>query len=124
MPCNPVCSLGDQAHESAVHLALHCIFVKEVWYLVSSWTEGLVQVPSDGVGIEEWWNAEVRGLPKELKRWKATILIYTVRNLWKERNRRVFDVMISLPLRVLALIKEEMSLRIMALGSNESQFVS
>lgn len=80
-PCNPVCSLCEQAQESAVHMVLHYAYAKEVWWLVSVWTEGLVQMPDDGIGIEDWWNGAVSGLSKELKRRKAAILIYTVWNL-------------------------------------------
>lgn len=114
-PCNPVCSLCEQAHESAVHLALHCVYAKEVWWLVSNWSEGLIQIPADGTGIEEWWNAAVQGHSKEVKRRKAAILIYTVQDLWKERNRRIFEGVACLPPRIVELIKEEMDLRAVAL---------
>jgi hypothetical protein len=35
-------------------------------------------------------------------------------NIWKERNRRVFEQFTARPTRILALIKEEVSLRITA----------
>jgi hypothetical protein len=36
---------------------------------------------------------------------QATIRIYTARNIWKERNRRIFESATSAPRRVLQLIK-------------------
>lgn len=55
--------------------------------------------------IEDWWNTLLQGLPKNLKREKAELLIYTMWNLWKEQNRRVFDGVASLPPRIVTLIK-------------------
>lgn len=88
-PCNPVCSLCDQAHESAEHLALQCVFAWEVWHLVADWSDGMIQVPRVGVQIEEWWNLVVKGLPKNMKRNKAAIMVYTAWNVWKERRYEV-----------------------------------
>jgi hypothetical protein len=39
-PCDPVCCLCGQEPETAAHIALHCVFAKEVWLLVRSWTGG------------------------------------------------------------------------------------
>jgi hypothetical protein len=44
------------------------------------------------------------------------LLIYAVWNLWKERNRRIFDHRSASPSAVLTLIKEEISLRRLACG--------
>jgi hypothetical protein len=35
--CDPVYILCDQVEETAQHLCLHCVFAREVWYLVSNW---------------------------------------------------------------------------------------
>ncbi|KAF8719547.1 hypothetical protein HU200_024278 [Digitaria exilis] len=63
-------------------------------------------------------------LPDSIKRRKAAILIYTTWNLWKERNRRVFDGKSATPQRVLAFIKKEMSLRATACDAVEPPIVS
>ena len=112
--CNPTCPLCDQAPETAQHLCLNCVYAQEVWVLVAQWTEGLVAVPDREAKMEHWWNGSLTGIPKSIKREKASILIYTAWNIWKERNRRVFEGCSAPPQRVLALIKEEMKIRSIA----------
>jgi len=90
------------------------VYAQEVWVLVAQWTEGLVAVPDREAKMEHWWNGSLTGIPKSIKREKASILIYTAWNIWKERNRRVFEGCSALPQRVLALIKEEMKIRSIA----------
>ncbi|KAF8696695.1 hypothetical protein HU200_036320 [Digitaria exilis] len=70
----------------------------------------------DGVCIEEWQNSAVFGLSKNLKRKKEAIQIYMVWNMWRERNRRVFDGVVSPPSRIVTLIKEEMNIIALVLG--------
>jgi hypothetical protein len=43
-------------------------------------------------------------------------MIYTAWNLWKERNRSVFDRALLPPLTILSLIKEEVKPRALACG--------
>jgi hypothetical protein len=52
-------------------------------------TADKLEVPSRSVQLEGWWNAAVSG--KSKRRHEAALLIYTAWNLWKERNRRVFE---------------------------------
>ncbi|KAF8665960.1 hypothetical protein HU200_054046 [Digitaria exilis] len=81
-------------------------------------------VPDRDVSMERWWNQTLAGLPKTIKRDRASLMIYTVWNLWKERNRRVFDGQYNTPQRVLALIKEEMKMRSVACNEVEPLIVS
>jgi hypothetical protein len=76
-PCDPICSLCDQAFESAAHLCLHCVYAQEVWLMVATWSEGLVQVPAPGITLERWWNQALLGVRKEDRRRKSAILLYT-----------------------------------------------
>lgn len=47
--------------------------------------------PAADLSLEDWWNTSLAGLSKENRRSKAAILIYTAWNIWKARNRQVFD---------------------------------
>lgn len=105
-------------------MCLHCVFAQEVWLLVSNWTEGQVKLPVPGTTIQEWWNNSMQGLAKKDKQRMAALMIYTSWNVWKERNRRIFQGVAVLPSRILALIKEEMKLRELACGRRQSNLVS
>jgi len=109
--CNPVCSLCDQQQGTAAHLCLHCPYVREVWWHVQEWTEGLIHIPDPGLTIQEWWNSSVLAVPRQLRTRVAAIYMYTAWNIWNERNRRTFRG-VSLPsLSLLPLIKAEMEVR-------------
>ncbi|OEL37759.1 hypothetical protein BAE44_0001222, partial [Dichanthelium oligosanthes] len=55
-------------------------------------------------------------LPKQARRLKASILMYTVWNLCKERNRRTFKGKSAQPQQAVVFIKEKMALRRQACG--------
>jgi len=115
-PCNPLCLLCKIAPESAQHICLQCPYAQHVWELVQSWSHDLVRKPDANSTIEDWWTDSLQSMPKEQRRTKAAILIYTVWNLWNERNRRTFQGKEAEPLMVLQLIKEEIGLRLRACG--------
>jgi hypothetical protein len=73
----------------------------------------------------QWWNSGLAETSTASKSRQATIRIYTAWNIWKERNRRIFESTTSTPRRVLQLIKDEMALRSSALcfGSASSSFL-
>ncbi|KAF8708580.1 hypothetical protein HU200_029954 [Digitaria exilis] len=123
-PCDPLCQLCHQVEESAGHLILHCVYAKEVWLRMSQETNGLMQVPSTELTMEEWWNLSLQGLNKELKQRTAALMIYTAWNIWKERNRRIFEGIAALPAWVVTMIKEEVNLRNWACGGGELLSVS
>jgi hypothetical protein len=123
-PCDPICRLCDQEPETAQHISLHCVYAQEVWHLVSCWTHSLVQVPSRTIRLEGWWNAAVSNKPKDEARLTAALVIYTAWNLWKERNRRVFEGVSESPTRLLARIKEEVQVRRLACGEEGELFTS
>jgi hypothetical protein len=119
-PCDPACILCDQAWETAAHLCLHCVYAREVWYLVSYWAEGMIQVPLQEVSTEQWWNGSVQGRPKHISRRLASILMCTAWNIWKEQNRRIFQGLFTTPTQIFRMIKDELLVREVALGGRRS----
>lgn len=101
---------------NAEHISLHCVFAQLVWLQVSWWTFGRVQVPVLGANLVDWWNSTIFAMPKVFKKGLAAVRIYTVRNLWEERNRRIFEQVAAAPLCIMALIKEEIKLKCLAGG--------
>ncbi|KAG2560618.1 hypothetical protein PVAP13_8KG080484 [Panicum virgatum] len=108
----------------ADHLILQCCFAKEVWHLASLWTQDLVKMPTEGLPIAAWWEQELAGLPKKLRRTKASLMMYTAWNLWKERNRHSFEHTSSDTVRVLQDIKVEVSVQKLACGGLVIPFLS
>jgi hypothetical protein len=106
-PCNPLCSLCNQEQETAAHLVLHYSYAKQVWEKMASWTQQLVRPPTDSLEIIDWWQKELAQLPPKTRRNKAALLMYCAWNIWKERNRRVFDQVSKTPAEVMQEIKAE-----------------
>jgi hypothetical protein len=67
--------------------------------------------------MQAWWNEAMSGVSGKEKIKKASTIIYTAWNLWKERNRRVFEKKTATPRRVVELIKEEIAFRVAACGA-------
>jgi hypothetical protein len=73
--------------------------------------------------MQDWWNTSLKGINKKAKQKVVSLLIYTSWNIWKERNRRIFEGTAARPSRVLVVIKEEMKLRDLACGQAETSSV-
>lgn len=69
------------------------------------WTHNLVETPQPDLQILDWWEKELANLPSKTRKLKATMMIYTAWNIWKERNRRVFNQQMGSPVTVIQEIK-------------------
>ncbi|WVZ67318.1 hypothetical protein U9M48_016414 [Paspalum notatum var. saurae] len=116
-PCNPICVLCDQQQETALHLCLLCPFALQVWESARVWSNNLILPPVvDCLSVEDWWLTVFLGKPEEHHKTISGILMYIVWNIWKERNRRIFDGKSASPTTVFSRAKEEMALRRAACG--------
>ena len=118
-PCNPICSLCNVDQGRVAHLILHCSFAHQVWERLQSWTNQLIQIPAQELGVVDWWEKELYQLPKKVRRLKAALMIYGAWNIWKARNKCVFEQRSSTPAQVVHDIKEEANCRTLAYGSPE-----
>ena len=86
------CPLCDQEPETACHLCLQCYFAREVWFLIGNWMGwGAGFLSTVATAIQDWWNQTLQPLKGKEKRSAAAVLMYATWNLWKERNRRIFE---------------------------------
>lgn len=122
--CNPVCPLCSSAPESALHICLQCPFTQQVWALVEQWTSHFVLKPDAASSeLEAWWLMSLQHVDAKQRRSKVALMLYTLWNLWKERNRRIFEGSQAQPATMLQLIKDEVLLRVKACGAPDVSFV-
>lgn len=75
--------------------------------------------------FEQWWNLQLASLPKQRRRIKAAVMMYTAWNVWKARNRKIFYHQHADEVQVLGEIKAEIMLLKWASGSPDfSCFIS
>jgi hypothetical protein len=87
------------------------LFARAVWRQILAWEGVILPTQSDlasATNIQECWEAVTPPLPKNQKRAFNGIVIYTMWNLWKERNRRIFES-VAIPLAQVALRIKDVS---------------
>jgi hypothetical protein len=93
-PHDPICQLCLRAPETACHLCKDCPFTAAVWNLVHAWSlDTCPQALTPGLHatLNDWWEAMLVGVDKRVKRSRSGRLLYVIWNVWKERNRRIFQ---------------------------------
>jgi hypothetical protein len=66
--------------------------------------------------MAKWWEEEASKVPKQDRKRFNGILIYIVWNLWKERNRRIFENTHMTAQQVASLAKEDIMQRCRAMN--------
>ena len=66
--------------------------------------------------MRSWWEEVATKVSRSERRRLNGVVIYTFWNIWKERNRRIFDNKIETVTEVAARIKEDIEQRKIALA--------
>jgi hypothetical protein len=70
-------------------------FAKAVWDQVIAWENFVVQwpqqEPASVASVADWWEQAASKIQKQDRRRFNGMVIYIMWNLWKERNRRIFE---------------------------------
>ena len=99
-------------------MSLLCPFAKAVWSLILSWEHfdaQLIEPSHEPVHLISWWEeAETKITKGETKRFNEMV-IFTLWDLWKERNRRIFNNVHESTMQVASRVKEDIEQRKRAL---------
>lgn len=98
---NPKCCFCDQTIECVFHLYLQCSFAKELWLALKQDFPELQFIADRATSTVEWWADLTKSAATKEKRWDITVAMYTIWNIWLERNQRAFQGSLFL------LIKDE-----------------
>ena len=118
-PHDPSCPLCLGAPETSTHLCKDCPFAAAVWSHVQVWTgedSGATPTLPPSMGISDWWDSLTTNLPKNDRRRRSGRFLYTIWNIWKERNRRIFNGTRLTHLEVAAIAFEDIKQRSRAFG--------
>jgi hypothetical protein len=102
MPHNAACVLCLSSPESALHLLATCNVAINIWARIIN-LAGLpvaLQPTPDVTSLQDWTVNTMRALPQPLRKAWLAVIHLTWWNIWKERNRRIFQNQ-AMPLRQL-----------------------
>ena len=109
-PHHDRCALCSGPLDTCIHLVLICPFAKAVWSLTVAWMHfnGDQILPSDEPAhLIRWWEETQAKIPKSDRRRFNGVVVYTLWNIWKERNRRIFTNTLETAAQVASRAKED-----------------
>jgi hypothetical protein len=104
------CALCNRPLETCIHLALLCPFAKSAWRLTLVWghfDENLVIPSEEPTKLTRWWEVSQAKIPIGERRRFNGVVIYTIWNIWKERNRRIFTGAFEMAVQVASRAKQD-----------------
>jgi hypothetical protein len=85
------CPLCEQENETANHIAVGCVLVREVWYNSLQRCNLQHLTPAADDELIRWWPEARLRVPRPHRKGFDSIVLLVVWTLWKERNSRVFE---------------------------------
>ena len=104
------CALCNGPLETCLHLALLCPFTRAVWNLILHWEHfdaSIILSAEDPTHLISWWEEVQSKITKDDRKRFNGLVIYTVWNIWKERNRRIFTNTHETAMQVASRTKED-----------------
>ena len=91
-PHDPTCQLCLTHPETATHLCMECPFTVAVWNTIDAWSGDKLR-PFSGTqdSVDSAWGKIISSTTSAKARVRSARIIYIFWNVWKERNRRIFD---------------------------------
>jgi len=96
---------------------LLCPFTRAVWNLILHWEhfdESIILPAKDPTHLISWWEEVQSKITKDDRKRFNGLVIYTVWNIWKERNRRIFTNTHETAMQVASRTKEDILQKKMA----------
>lgn len=93
-----------------MHLLLSCPYAKELWFSARVIHRRMADIVLAATSIKMWWLKLNTGAPKEIKNAQVRFAVYMAWNIWKERNRRVFQATSTQPSVLLQMVKDDVCL--------------
>jgi hypothetical protein len=120
-PANPVCPLCFCQYEIAAHLLYECNFMEALWNLTATqYSLPTYLTMSAQGGPTDWINHLLISGNRMDKRRKIGLLFSFWWQIWKERNRRIFDGKQQSTLQVFSHLQEQFSFLYKALDINHT----
>lgn len=89
------CPLCTNNPESAVHLFVECPYARHTWSLVATWVQHSNLNPINWTPrqrMADWWIDVFHSVSGLSGKGQASLIILTLWHIWKERNRRIFNI--------------------------------
>jgi hypothetical protein len=113
---DPICKLCGIEQETPTHLCKDCPYTKEAWENIKQGFQLLaLNTVSTNGSLHQFWQKCRRKVDKNQRRKFDGIIVYFWWNIWKERNRRIFQQKSLNPRQVAGLCKDDITLYRMAM---------
>ncbi|GJN11283.1 hypothetical protein PR202_ga29462 [Eleusine coracana subsp. coracana] len=84
-------ALCVQLTETLDHLLLGCVFSRQIWYNLLRNVGHQILTPTADSAIVDWWLTARKRIPKAHRKGFDSLVVLVTWEVWKERNRRVFQ---------------------------------
>jgi hypothetical protein len=96
--------------ETPMHLLVECPWTRQIWSAVASWSDTHALLPSSWNGlstVSAWLQFCHQQTPTDKRKGTKSLLMLTVWEIWRERNRRIFQHEMLSAAALVARIRDE-----------------